>query len=103
MLACNIWIEFFCLFRGNQLGVEGWAAVSDALERATCLTSLNGCDQYLAIRAGGLAELKLKKEWELGMWAVWFLERSRATLTALDVRWRKGLGEGWGGGGLSRP
>ena len=77
--------ELLCLSRGNQLGIEGWAAVSDALERVTSLTSLNGCGQYAAIRAGGLAELKLEKEWELGVWAARFLERSGATLTALDV------------------
>ena len=80
----------FCLFRENQLGVEGWAAVSDALKRVMSLTSLNGCGQYAAIRAGGLAELELKQEWELGVWAARFLERSGATLTALDVRWRGG-------------
>jgi hypothetical protein len=72
--------------RGNQLGVAGWAAVADALERVTCLTSLNGCGQYAAIRAVGLRELTLEKEWELGVWAVRFLERSGATLTTLDVR-----------------
>ena len=71
---------------GNKLGVAGWAAVSDALEAATALTSLNGCDQYTAIRAGGLRELKLIPEWELGVWAARFLERSASTLTKLDVR-----------------
>ncbi len=72
--------------RRNQLGVAGWAAVVDALERVTCLTSLNGCGQYAAIRAGGLRELTLEQEWELGVWAARFLERSGATLTTLDVR-----------------
>ena len=112
-------IELFRLSRGNQLGVEGWGAVSDALERVTSLTSLNGCGQYAAIRAGGLAELKLEQEWELGVWAARFLERSGATLTALDVRLRgsgcqrletcdnyaaKEAGRGWaGGGGLLPP
>ncbi len=71
---------------GNNLGVAGWAAVSDSLEAATLLTSLNGCDQYTAIRTGGLRELKLKPEWDLGVWAVRFLERSASTLTTLDVR-----------------
>ena len=80
----------FRLSRGNQLDVEGWGAVTDALERVTSLTSLNGCGQYAAIRAGGLAELKLEKEWEMGVWAARFLERSGATLTALDVRWQVG-------------
>ncbi len=73
-------------YRGNQLGLAGWAAVADALERVTALTSLNGCGQYAAIRVGGLRELTLKKEWELGVWAARFLERSGATLTWLDVR-----------------
>ncbi len=74
--------------RGNQLNVAGWAAVADALERVTSLTSLNGCGQYGGIRAGGLRELKLNKEWELpvGVWAARFLERSGATLTVLDLR-----------------
>ena len=60
--------------------------MADALERVTSLTSLNGCGQYGAIRAGGLRELKLNKEWELGVWSARFLERSGATLTALDLR-----------------
>jgi hypothetical protein len=72
--------------RGNQLGVAGWAVVTDALEHVTSLTSLNGCCQYTAIRAGGLAELKLNETWELGVWAARFLERSASTLTTLDVR-----------------
>ena len=72
--------------RGNQLGVAGWAAVADALERVTSLTRLNGCGQYAAIRAGGLREMRLGGT-ELGVWAGRFLERSGATLTTLDVRW----------------
>ena len=71
--------------RGNQLGVAGWAAVADALERVTCLTRLNGCGDYAAIRAGGLRELYLYGT-ELGVWAARFLERSASTLTTLDVR-----------------
>jgi hypothetical protein len=70
------------------LGVAGWAAVSDALERVTGLTSLNGCGDYAAICAGGLKELTLNKEWELGVWAARFLKRSARTLTKLDVRYR---------------
>ncbi len=72
--------------RGNQLGVADWAAVSGALEGLTRLTRLNGCDQYEAIRKGGLKEMQLKPEWELGVWAVGFLGRSESTLTSLDVR-----------------
>ncbi len=71
--------------RGNQLGVEGWATVADALERVTCLTSLNGCNKYAAIRAGRLRELNLDNT-ELGVWAARFLERSASTLTKLDIR-----------------
>jgi len=71
--------------RGNRLGVAGWASVAEALARGTRLTSLNGCGQYAAIREGGLQELKLDKKWELGMWAVRFLERSESTLTRLDA------------------
>jgi hypothetical protein len=74
--------------RENPLGVAGWAAVADALERVTGLTSLNGCGDYAAICAGGLEELKLNKEWELGVWAGRFLVRSARTLTKLDVRYR---------------
>ncbi len=55
--------------------------MSGALEGLTCLTRLR--DQYGAIRAGGLAEMQLKPEWELG---VGFLGRSESTLTSLDVR-----------------
>ena len=60
--------------------------MADALERVTSLTSLNGCDKYTAIRAGGLRELKLDGKWELGVWATRFLERSGSTLTTLDLR-----------------
>ncbi len=60
--------------------------MSAALEHVTSLTSLNGCDQYSVIRAGGLAEIKLLKEWELGIWAAQFLGRSASTLTRLDLR-----------------
>ncbi len=71
--------------RGNQLGVTGWADVAEALEQATALTSLNECDQYAAIRSGGLKEMNLG--WtELAVWAMLFLERSASTLTKLDVR-----------------
>jgi hypothetical protein len=73
------------LFRGNKLGVAGWAAVTDALEAVTSLTSLNGCNQYAAIRAGGLREMNLGGM-ELGLWVGRFLERSASTLTKLDVR-----------------
>ncbi len=73
------------LRRNNQLGVAGWAAVSDALEGLRCLTRLNGCDQYGAIRKGGLEEMQLGGT-ELGLWAAGFLGRSEATLTRLDVR-----------------
>jgi hypothetical protein len=59
--------------------------VADALERVTSLTSLNGCDKYAAIRAGGLAKMKLGGT-ELGVWAAGFLERSGSTLTTLDLR-----------------
>ena len=75
------------LARGNRLGVDGWAAVADALERVTCLTRLNGCDEYGAIRAGGVREMRLGGT-ELGVWAARFLERSGSTLTSLDVRCR---------------
>ncbi len=74
------------LGRGNQLGVAGWAAVSGGLEGLRCLTRLNGCDQYGAIRKGGLKELTLGPVWELGVWAAGFLGRSESTLTRLDVR-----------------
>ncbi len=69
----------------NQLGFAGWAAVADALEHVTSLTSLNGCDQYASIRAGGLAEMNLGGK-GLEVWAARFLERSASTLTRLDLR-----------------
>jgi hypothetical protein len=71
--------------RGNRLGVKGWAAMSDAIEAITSLTCLNGCDQYAAIRAGGVTEMRLGGT-ELGVWAARFLERSASTLTSLDIR-----------------
>ena len=69
--------------------------MADALERVTSLTSLNGCDQFPAIRAGG-PKLRLDKldklgDTELWVWVARFLERSGDTLTELDVRC------GWGG------
>jgi hypothetical protein len=74
--------------RENQMGVEGWAAVADALERVTCLTSLNGCGQYAGIRAGGMREMELS-ETELAVWAMLFLERSAETLTEFNARCQK--------------
>ncbi len=61
--------------------------MADALERVTGLTSLNGCGDYAAIRAGGLQKMALRGM-ELGVWAARFLERSARTLTKLDVRYR---------------
>jgi hypothetical protein len=80
----SIWLPFPPC-RGNRLGVKGWAAMSDALEAITSLTCLNGCDQYAAIRAGGVTEMRLGGT-ELGVWAARFLERSASTLTSLDIR-----------------
>ena len=60
--------------------------MAEALERVTTLTSLNGCDQYTAIRSGGVREMRLNGK-ELGVWVARFLERSASTLTVLDVRW----------------
>ena len=60
--------------------------MTDALEGATSLTSLNGCDLYSAIRAGELVELRLIKEWELELLLGWCLQRSASTLTMLDFR-----------------
>ncbi len=68
-----------------MLSVAGWACVSDALEGLTRLTSLNGCDQYAAIRRGGLAKIDLAGT-ELGVWAARFVGRSESTLTHLDLR-----------------
>ena len=59
--------------------------MADALELLTSLTSLDGCDQYSAIRTGGLQEINLACT-ELGIWASLFLERSASTLTKLDLR-----------------
>ncbi len=72
--------------RGNQLDVAGWANVADALMGITSCTLLNGCDQFAAIREGGLRVMKLEREWELGSCAWKFVERSSSTLTRLDVR-----------------
>ena len=77
-----------------MLGVAGWAAVTDALEQITSLTSLNGCGQFSAIRAGGLQELEIKdlEDGELGVWLARYLGRSGATLTKLDLRWLLWIG-----------
>jgi hypothetical protein len=68
------------------LDVVAWDTMADPLAVVTSLTSLNGCDQYSAIRAGGLRELKMTPEWELGGWALLLLERSASTFTLLDFR-----------------
>jgi hypothetical protein len=73
-------------FRRNRLGAVGWATIARALESIKSLKYLNGCSQYAAFRAGGMREIKLRKEWELGTWVVEFLERSASTLTKLDLR-----------------
>ncbi len=78
--------HFFPNRRGNQLDVAGWAAVADALMGITSCTSLNGCDQFAAMREGGLRVMTLEREWELGSCAWKFVERSSSTLTKLDVR-----------------
>ncbi len=63
--------------------------MADALEGCTSLTSLNGCDQYAAIRKEGMRELSIRgsQDTELGVWAGLYLERSASTLTKLDLRW----------------
>ncbi len=72
--------------RGNTLGPAGRTAVADALVRVTSLASLNGCDHYAAIRAGGQTEIRLNKT-ELVLWVGLYLPRSASSLTTLDVRW----------------
>ncbi len=79
----------------------------DALEGVTSLTSLNGCGQYAAIRAGGVAEIVLRREWELGGLAARFVGRNASTLTTLNVRCCRACGTapritrcGRGGGGV---
>ncbi len=79
-----------------------------ALNRVTSLKSLNGCAQYTALRTGDVPrrEMRLDKEWELGMWVVEFLERSASTLTKLDLRCKACRGYlcvgGVGGGHLGK-
>ena len=71
------------------MNAAGWAVIADALETATSLTSLNGCPQYAAIRAGGQRELMLAGL-ELGVAVARYLPRSADSLTALDLRWGRG-------------
>ena len=71
--------------RGNALGPAGWTAVADALERVTCLTSLNGCDRCAAIRVGCQTEIMLGGT-KLGVWAARYLPHSASSLTRLDIR-----------------
>ncbi len=59
--------------------------MANTLERVTCLTRLNGCDQFEDIRRGGLEEMQLGGT-ELGVWALRFLGRSKSTLTTFDLR-----------------
>ena len=82
-------LNFVADRRDNPLGFEGRVAVADALDRITSLTSLNGCDQYSAIRKGGLAELTLYAESELAVAVARYLPRSGSTLTRLDLRCAK--------------
>ena len=95
-------IERSSLSRGNQLGDAGWTAIANALERVTSLTSLNGCDEFREMRAGGLQHLELEHDWELWGWASLFLERSASTLTWLDVRSQGWEGKGGGVGAERR-
>ncbi len=60
-------------------------AIAEALDRTPSLTSLNGYDNYTAIRAGGRAELPLA-ETELGVVVARYLARSASTLTKLNLR-----------------
>ncbi len=71
--------------RGNTLGLVGWTAVAYALEPVTSLTSLNGCNHYAAIRAGGQTEIRLNKT-EPGLWVGLYLPRSASSLTTLEMR-----------------
>ena len=72
--------------RKSRVDGEGLTAMADALEAVTTLTSLNGCDRYAAIRAGGLSEVVLDGEWELAVAVARYLPRSGATLGRLDLR-----------------
>ena len=76
--------------RDIRLSFEGRIAMVDFF---TSLTSLNGCNQYAAIRKGGLAELTLYAEWELAVAVMRYLPRSGSTLTRLDVRCESKLGK----------
>ena len=69
--------------RDNRLSVAGWAAVVDALEFFTSLTSLNDCDLYSAIRVGGETDINLL-DTDLALWAAPFLERSASSLERLN-------------------
>ncbi len=63
------------------MAAEGWAAVDEALEGITSLTSLNDFPYATcrAIRAGGQTEMLLEGK-ELGVWAVRYWARSASTL-----------------------
>ncbi len=74
--------------RKNQLQDAGWTAVANALVGVTSLTSLNGCDQYKAIRHGEQTEMMLGGT-ELGVAVARYLPLSSSTLTALDIRCRR--------------
>ena len=70
----------------NRLGLAGWSAIMDALEKITSLESLNEYSGYRSLKAGGLAELDLAGK-RLGVAAARFLSKSTNTLTTLNLRY----------------
>jgi hypothetical protein len=56
-----------------------------ALEGCTSLSSLNGCEEYRQVLAGGIRKLDVDGK-ELGVALGPYLERSASTLVALEMR-----------------
>ena len=81
--------------RQNGLDAAAWHQVMDGLEAFSSITSLNGLDGVGGLFAGSQTEVQLGgkglAEKEAVVAVARLLERSRATLTRLDLRCCAGL------------
>mmetsp|Transcript_4272 Transcript_4272/g.12226 ORF Transcript_4272/g.12226 Transcript_4272/m.12226 type:complete len:148 (+) Transcript_4272:7614-8057(+) len=79
--------------RNNRISAQGWEAIGKALSGLMSLVVVNGWEGYGELRVGEVAELAargVEGAWALA--AVW-LQRSAASLTAVDVSMNR-LGDG---------
>jgi hypothetical protein len=78
------------LARNNDFGIDGWKSIMDGLARVTSVTSLNDVHGVKTLFRGGCEEIDLSEK-KLGVKeavpaVAWLLQRSRGTLTKLDLR-----------------